>query len=118
MTKKEYHDLLVRSAYDGTFPSVNETCCLYRGEGEQKCAVGVLVPNEAWKPEYESNNIRGRWTLHGLLRGPWKEFIPEGMTENHLSIVQEVHDVLAREWNPDMFVQRINSLLFFGDCHD
>lgn len=122
MTIQEYHDLLVKSATDGTFPSYRvrsdgDIDCLYRGEEGRRCAVGVLIPDELYDPSYEST---GAWSLPDPLL---ETILPDGMTASDLELIQEAHDncvswwngfgkSVLQSWDPDDFIARIDEL----DC--
>ena len=115
MTKQEYYDLLVKSAYDGTFPSMESVNslkkCLYRkinGDGKvHKCAIGILIPDDIYSPEFETGNFD-----HVLKR--IMTCVPTNMNAVELLVVQGCHDNTAHEgWNPANFIGRINSLRCF-----
>jgi hypothetical protein len=117
VTKQEYYDLLVASAYDGTFPStagshINQ--CVYRGEGRKRCAVGLLIPDDRYDKAYE-----------GLLAttvfdGGLADLIPEGLSIEDLREVQKAHDATAtnhlggvKVWDAARFVRKLNTLPCF-----
>lgn len=47
------HLLTQNAKSEGYDPSCGETGCLYRGGYGRKCAAGVLIPDEEYKPEME-----------------------------------------------------------------
>ncbi len=109
MTKKEYYDLLVRSATDGTFPSVKGNVCQYR-KGSHKCAVGLLIPDDKYHKGLEGIDV-----YHDLVKEVVE--VPEGLTIKNLTLVQVCHDNLAfdQEWNANDFIIKLNKLEFFQD---
>lgn len=119
MTKREYYDLLVKSAHDGTFPSFEWGKCLYRNaDGSKRCAIGVLIPDEAYRPEYES--CAAAWNLERLLTGPWCGYMPEGLDCMDLTTIQGIHDhhaVNGTRWKPEDFVRELNRLECFKEFH-
>ncbi len=110
MTKQEYYDLLMRSAGDGTFPSVDaEGTCLYRGPNGKKCAIGVLIPDEKYTPHLEGQRAVEVLHLCGTSA-------PAGIEWYDLCKIQRDHDGLARAcWHADSFVASMNSLPCFAD---
>lgn len=119
MTKREYYDLLVRSARDGTFPSVDDHGnCRYRGPAGQRCAVGLLIPDDRYTPDLE-----GISAFSQLLAGALAGLVPEGLTRKDLSRIQQLHDHHALDedeqvtvWDAGAFVADLNRLPFFADC--
>lgn len=111
MTKQEYFELLVRSAYDGTFPSVdkNGIDCLYRGEGKKRCAIGLLIPDKMYSLDMEHKY--GAWIFEIYS----KEWIPEGMTVDNLCHLQKLHDESSEYWHPEIFVEALCEQEFFDD---
>lgn len=114
MTKKEYYDLLVRSASDGTFPAINGVTCMYRknetANCPQRCAIGLLIPDEKYCPEIEGLQVDSI-IEKGLVT------IPDGITCEDLSIVQACHDKYAKRiiWPANEFIQEIDDLECFQD---
>jgi hypothetical protein len=115
-TKQEYYDLLVRSAYDGTFPSIgDDRTCRYREDYspdcKKRCAVGLLILDEDYSKITES--AIGSW--------PWERLkiihIPNGMTIAELSEVQKCHDYTRpyRDGFAPDFVEKLNKLECFED---
>lgn len=78
---------LLKQGRRATNPDIPEMC-VYRGANGTKCAVGVLIPDEAYDPVME-----GR-TLVGLLSHPEFE-IPGWMRNNQMLLkeLQDTHDV-------------------------
>ncbi len=114
MTKQEYYDLLVQSATDGTFPSIEENVCQYR-TGSHKCAVGLLIPEDKYYKGLEGLDV-----YHASVSRVVE--VPEGLTIKNLTIVQVCHDNLAfdQSWNAEEFLNDLNKLQFFQDIkqHD
>ncbi len=116
MTKQEYYDLLISSAYDGTFPSVsrhsNSTIsCRYRGEKPgSKCAGGLLIPDEEYSIGFEGRSIE-QVDVARVVK------VPDGMTILDIRDCQKVHDVstISTKWDPQSFISKINNLNCFSD---
>lgn len=127
MTRQEYYDLLVKSNYDGTFPSKakDDSQCLYRLDGnphcKQRCVVGLLIPDEKY-----TSDMGGISFCYGrieILKEFYSDFLaaivlPEGMGWGDLAALQKIHDGLAwsRTWNVKDFVIAVNQLGCFSDC--
>lgn len=123
LTKQEYYDALVRAAQDGTFPAVKYSgwgreCC-YRLDGTpaclKRCAVGILIPDEDYRPEMEGSY----WLWPSEVRDSIR---PEGMEDVDIARVQYIHDHLSMSvvngWEPYFaatLVRRINLLSCFAD---
>lgn len=104
MTRQEYKELLIQCARDGTFPSMGEDgICMYRGPDGKKCAAGVLIPDE----EYESQMEGLSW--QSLPSELTDRIRPEGMTDQEMQTVQELHDIWAQQWDPEEFIQEVES---------
>ncbi len=114
MTKQDYYNLLVKSATDGTFPSVEENVCQYR-KGSHKCAVGLLIPEDKYHKGLEGIDVYNE-EVSSVVE------VPEGLTIRNLTIVQVCHDKLAFDqiWNSEQFIDNLNKLEFFQDVkqHD
>lgn len=108
MTKQEYYDLLVKSAQDGTFPSVKEGKCYYR-LGDRKCAVGLLIPDHQYHEGLEFRSAK-QLPLDSLQ-------IPEGMSLVDLSEIQYIHDKISYYlyWDYQTFITELNNLPVFDD---
>src|SRR5579872_7196950 len=107
MTKQEYHNLLIKSATDGTFPSYDENKkCRYRF-GNHKCPAGLLIKDEDY-----NIGIEGQAAIHlaNIIE------LPIGLTSFQLSIIQVIHDRYAPNWDSEKFIKDIN--LFFSKSHD
>lgn len=117
MTRKEYFDLLVKSASDGTFPSVSDTLsCMYRGNSNascpQRCAIGVLIPDEKYHPNMERMKCSFLFERFPFM----KTFMPDGLTLNDLKGIQSGHDRCALTgWSAEEFVKSIRRLSCFSD---
>lgn len=99
MTKQEYHDLLIENARNGNFPAIDkEGTCLYRvnkrKDGKRRCSIGLLIPDNQYKSNWEGLNF-GTLYLRGYFKPEW---IPEGMSMDHLTRIQNVHDLLSDGW--------------------
>jgi len=117
VTKQEYYDLLVKSAFDGTFPGFDRERfeCEYRSpDGCRKCAVGILMSDQFYRKSYEGNTVR---YLVEKMKTDVSPILPDGMTYEDLQTVQKIHDSLAalNGWSGDWFVDRINTLSIFQD---
>ena len=118
MTKQEYYDLLVKSANDGTFPCINprHMTCTYRGPDNKKCAVGILISDELYNPDWD----RGLMPVNELPDDIITKIMPDGMNIIDLRNVQITHDkFLNRNWSAVEFIERLNALNCFKDVvHD
>ena len=92
ISKQEIYDkvkahLLTQNAksYD-----VENDMCMYRHPDGLKCAIGVLIPDDAYTPDMEGHNV----TAMTLYPDLWDRF-PEVLKEipvSLLSALQSVHD--------------------------
>lgn len=120
MTKQEYYDLLIVSALDGTFPSIQEDeltrrRCKYRGSNNAKCAIGICIPDEKYTSDIEG---RAYDDVITKLFPP-----PSGMHEDDVQGIQYLHDSFAKaiDWDTKGFIDELNSMFVFNDvirlCH-
>lgn len=121
LTKQEYYNLLVKSAYDGTFPSMDGEQCAYRLDHTdhcpQRCAVGLLIPDEWYDDLMEGNSVPDLDSDHfDLIR------VPEGLDKEDLWQIQRCHDDYAfavytqsQVWNGNAFVEKLNNLHCFSN---
>lgn len=107
MTKRDYYDLLVRSATDGTFPAVRRlpdgrvTTCMYRTPDGRRCAVGLLIPPERYRPQIDQWGILAFCPVEAL--GKCGVCPPDGVTSLDLDEIQGYHDSLRYRWEPEEF---------------
>jgi len=108
MTKQEYYQLLVQSATNGTFPSLSaEGRCAYRGAEGRKCAVGLLISDEAYRESMESLACTAIYDNFDL---------PKGLNLLDLRKIQMLHDLHAGPfWSAQKFIKELNTLSFFSD---
>ncbi|MDX1964335.1 MAG: hypothetical protein SFX18_14375 [Pirellulales bacterium] len=64
MTKQETFDIVYRHLLTQGQKSISRVVgsenfgkCAYRGADGAKCAAGVLIPDEAYKPSYEGHSV-------------------------------------------------------------
>lgn len=117
MTKKEYFELLKKSALNGTFPSIDKReNCKYRLDETahclQRCAAGLLIPDEKYQPNMEFVELlRERFTTDVL-------DMPDGLMMFDLADIQSLHDEIALyegRWRSDIFIERLEKLPCFND---
>lgn len=76
--------------------SMNNNVCLYRGPGGTKCAIGVLISDADYNPEYDTGGQTGILHLASHYEG-LKDF-----NDNFYYRLQRIHDYgfnwLATEW--------------------
>lgn len=65
----------------------NLDICVYRAPDGSKCAVGVLIPDACYDPQFEGNNVIA-------LLNQFNDVLPRWMDANMslLSALQDVHD--------------------------
>ena len=61
---------------------LNGWFCAYRGDNGLKCAAGILIPDDEYKPEMEKK----RWSV--LI----DEILVENKFANEISLLQSIHD--------------------------
>lgn len=119
MTKREYYDLLLKSADDGTFPSVGPSMrsCLYRADQtaacKRRCAVGLLLPDDEYIPDMEGLGVT---SLEDRYRSRF--VMPEGMKLDDLDYVQRLHDGVAQQgggWDATRFKADLKQLHCFKE---
>lgn len=114
MNKQEIFNIVVAHARKqkvrAVIPHTNK--CRYRGDGDLKCFVGALIPDEYYYPELESelasHIIENDEELEPYLKPDDLTF---GQTGRFLDELQEIHDVITPEAWEDQFV-------IFADTHD
>lgn len=72
--------------------------CKYRGPNGAKCAVGVLIPDEAYRESYDSD---GGYSLYTLISDPPVSSVLCGVTPGLLFAMQHVHDASAKALRRD-----------------
>ena len=87
MTNQEAFDVMVRHLRKQGCKSVSEdgSKCLYRGPNGLMCAVGALIPDEEYRPEWDERGLSASKIVkccHAL----------QGVDSNLLSIMQTIHD--------------------------
>lgn len=116
ISKKEYLELLQRSALDGIFPAYDrdERACQYLTSDGRKCAVGVLIPNKLCLSKYNNYLMEKLVGKHG----PFRPYIPEGLDSEDLVQIQATHDNLALVWSGIDFIRSVRKLECFADVVD
>lgn len=61
--------------------------CVYRGPDGLKCAAGVLIKDEHYKPELENNNVHSEIVKEALTAS-----LGEGLEFGFINALQIVHD--------------------------
>lgn len=107
ITARDYYRLLVTAARDGTFPSFKDGKCLYRGPGNKRCAIGLLIPDDRYDPEDENISVKG--LEYSLV----DHILPQGMIKDDLVCIQKLHDAYASHWDEEKFIQKISELPCF-----
>lgn len=116
MTKCEYYDLLLRTSVEGLFPAVvrcefdGHPRCLYRTPDGRRCAVGVLIPPENYRPEAEDMRPGNALQFCGVPP-------PDGLTVSDLRFVQEAHDSIGHwgTWSHAAFKSALDALPCFRE---
>jgi hypothetical protein len=125
MNKADYYNLLVQTSAEGRFPSIKidglNSSCMYRSPEGLRCAVGLIIPDEKYKKEYEQTNVLSLVDRFGLMLD-----LPEGLTLTDLSAIQKTHDSMALQWDEKSdsysakpwdhahFVRQLNELQCFS----
>ena len=78
--------------------------CMYRGGNNQRCAVGVLIPDEIYDPLIENHDIASLWGMARVsaFDEPLNKFILDNLEDDLLFYLQGVHDAYA-SWSDDGF---------------
>jgi len=86
MTPQEIFDTVVAHLFAQKHRAFSNTRCVYRAGNGDKCAVGVLIPDDVYSPKMEGGNVEG------LIDGRFK--IPDFIYDNHelLGSLQGAHD--------------------------
>lgn len=70
--------------------------CLYRSPEKHKCAIGCLIPDKDYKPEFEEKNLDKLIREQALPNALHQEFLPNRALLNAL---QHVHDFIPiNQW--------------------
>jgi hypothetical protein len=92
MNKQEYLDLLVRTSLEGKFPSVHpdkgEQVCAYRGKDGRACAIGLVIPDDQYIPEFEFKSYKFLIEAFPSI----VSYLPAGFTEYDFIEIQKCHD--------------------------
>jgi hypothetical protein len=117
LTKHQYYDLLVQTSASGGFPSIERRVCRYRGNDGRRCAVGLIIPDDEYKQEWEGLGLEA-----GVDSDTEEELyccvsnhLPVGLSLDNLADVQNAHDTQAfePEWNHGKFVKKLNGMECF-----
>lgn len=90
MNKQEIFDKVYSALINQGEPSVNGGVCAYRGANGTKCAIGHMIPDDLYDPEFEGKTIHGMYnaTLESIFQvdniNPYLTF---------LSDLQRAHDI-------------------------
>lgn len=116
ITKRDYFQMLVNAARDGTFPSVTDGVCAYRGRNGKKCAIGLILTDE------EVNTTDNNASISLLsIKFPSLDLNNrvEGLTIGDLAKIQNLHDTLhfknLSAWPGDVFIDRLKQLPCFKE---
>lgn len=95
MTKQEIFDTVLNGLRNQKIPSykrrdTGDVECLYRGPEGRKCAAGMLIPDDQYRPDMEGQPFV--W----LVNGTYKHFadVPDHLVEhrNFITSLQQLHD--------------------------
>lgn len=108
-TKQEIFDTVVNHLHQQGKPAMNGEVCSYRADDGSMCAVGCLIPDEAYKPVFEGRTI-DMFVHHEDLNLP-----PElAAYDEMLYSLQDVHD----SWGmSESFNDIVNDLITVADNH-
>ena len=77
-------------------PSLVNYMCAYRGSNNQKCAIGVLIPDKMYTPDMEGQSV---YSSHSLVRTALRVL---GYNAIFCHRLQEIHD--------EYFIHRVERL--------
>ena len=104
MTPQEIFDTVARHLFaQGTQAyDADVARCQYRGPDGTKCAVGCLIPDEAYDPEMEGWSVENVVASFGSNADAPTLIFPAWLEDNVglLACLQEVHD-LKRSWDSE-----------------
>lgn len=116
MTAGEYKALLLETSRTGGFPATDNITnrCKYLTSDGRRCAAGLLIPPDRYKPSIE-NLCAGHNRLFG---GDMVDLIPDGLDVCDLESVQLAHDEQRHTgtWDHDKFSAHINTLECFKNA--
>lgn len=100
----------------GEYYEYNEGGCVYRGQSKAdssiRCAIGCLIPDELYLPEWETKNI-GYGPMAALEAA---YLLDEDVDLNWLELLQDVHDqTAADEEGVSEFLRRLHNFAACGD---
>lgn len=92
MTPQEIFDTVATHLFTQGRRSMHNGICVYRGENNLKCAVGILIPDSVYTPWMDSKSPYGL-DVYSLIRKFHKELpVWFGQNKALLLDLQEVHD--------------------------
>lgn len=83
--------------------AMSNGACVYRGPGGTKCAVGCIIPDELYSPEFEGNNVEGIFKAQPKL---WNLLAHRGGMTLLAHLQEDVHD----ECPPRMWPSALRSV--------
>ena len=87
--------------------SANESgFCMYRGPNNTKCAVGWLIPDDEYNPEFDNGSGTNLYKVRQHLDPDLG--VPDDDDTNFLRSMQRcIHDQLQHDWNNEDFEARV-----------
>lgn len=60
LTKQKAFDIVAKHLFEQGQPSIDTSgaTCMYRAPGGFKCAIGVLIPDDEYRSEFETRSVR------------------------------------------------------------
>ncbi len=98
MTSQEIFDTVARHlATQGCRALTTSGACRYRTEDGLKCAVGVLIKDEYYRPEFENRPATDNDVLAAVTLS-----VGDGIDANLLQALQYVHDGDLSQWQQNL----------------
>lgn len=107
-TLQEIFNIVSKHLLNQRQKSILNSFCAYRGENGLKCAAGILIPDDEYKPEFEQNR--------------WHVLVSENLVQNKFSQeiaeLQEIHDYAPKNDPEQCVIQWKVKLVEFAKLYE
>jgi len=105
MTRQEAYDrMLAHMRNQKAFSLESSTTCVYRHPCGHKCAVGALIPDEAYDPGFEGSDATDKDVVLAASMNPEDAiFLNDAQDSLHDSIAFDPYNMTPKAFNPETF---------------